>query len=214
MEYNLITVAEFSQYAPEVNTTQFDSPTISGMISQASQRVSDYLQYCPILEIIVDEVKKGFVKTNGDLLIIPSKIPVVSVEEIKLLKGTQEISLTLQTGGNNKYNIDFRGRNIIYPYGEFDGSGSLYISDFISLKGSDFYIKLSYTAGWSVENLPNTIKQATILFMRDILSNNSNPLGATSVSQGSLSFSFGNSRYSSKLVNEAQRLLAPYKRVG
>lgn len=214
MQYNLFTVTEFSQYAPEVNTTQFTEPTISGMISQASQRVSDYLEYSPILEVIVDEVKKGFVKTNGDLFIKPAKIPVVSVEEINIFKGSQEIQLVLQNAGVNKYNVDYNGRSIIYPYYEFDGTGSIWISDFLSLKGTDFYIKMSYTAGWTFQTLPQTIKQAAMLYMRDILSNNSNPLGATSISQGSLSFSFGNSRYSSKLVNEAQRLLAPYKRIG
>jgi len=216
MDYNLITPADFASYAPEVVTTGYTAPTISGMIAQASRRVSDYLEYTPIVEVIVDEVKKGIVKSNGDLYIKPAKVPIVSVSAINIFKGSETIALTLLTStGVKKYNIDFRSRSIVYPYYEFNGSsGTLVLTDFLSLRYSDFYIKLSYTAGWQPDQLPATIKQATVLFMRDIISQANNPLGATSFSQGSISMSFGNARYGSKFIQDAVRLLAPYKRIG
>lgn len=214
MEYNLITPSEFASFCPEVNTTQYSQATISGMLAQASQRVVDYLEYSPIYEIIVDEVKKGIVKNTGDLLIKPAKLPIVSVEAIKIYKGSQELALTLQANGVNKYNIDFSSREIIYPYYEFQASGSLVISDFLALRYTDFYIKLSYTAGWMPDNLPATIKQATTLYMRDLLSQSSNPTGANSISQGAISLSYSSGRFPSKFISEAQRLLGPYKRIG
>lgn len=219
-DLNLITVSEFASFAPEVDTTRFDSPTISGIISQASRQVSDYLQYSPLAEDIVNEIKTAKITTEGDLLIFPEKLPIATVTAITLTKGTSNIDLELtDSGGNTKYNIDFTRRHIRFPVVEMVFQGQTTVLNPWDLKYSQFYVKLSYRGGYEVSELPSTIKQATVLLTKDIISNQYNQMGANRLRQGLVEFDFrsglGNSGDGvSKFVKDAQRLLASYRRIG
>jgi len=215
---SIVTVTDFQALAPEVDTTRYDNPTISGILSQASQVASDILGFNPMLEVIVDEVKEGRITTEGDLLVFPAKVPIVSVQGITLNKGPVSVSVGLTDGnGNNRYNIDYSQRHIRYPYNEITLNGSPVFVDFYSLKYTQFYVKLSYTAGWSYTNLPGSIKQATILLARDIFSNQYNQMGASRITQGSLTIEYKTNdpqgKQRSKLVADAYRLLAPYRKM-
>lgn len=213
---NLLTVTELGQYAPDLDLTKYDNPTISGMISAASKEVSDYLEYTPYAEDINNEIGQGHVSSEGDLIVYPQKIPILTVSSLALVKGTTELTLQLQDSSNNdRFNIDFNKRNLRMSSDEALFSGTVTITDFLQLRGVQFYTKISYRAGWEVSNLPQTIKQATILFFRDMNSSQFNPTGATSLSQGQVSFGFGGVSYKeSKLVKDAKRLLGPYRRIG
>lgn len=216
-DVNLITVAEFGQYAPEVDTSKFDAPTISGIIAQASKNVSDHLLYTPIQEVIVDEQIQGQVSNEGDLVIRPLKLPVQSVSAIALTRGVDTLNLTLQDSSNvNKYNIDTTKRTVKYPSNELafnQATISFGLTDFYSLRGAPFLVKVSYVGGWTLSELPATIKQATILFVRHILAAQYNIGGATRISQGSVSMDFLNRQGKSNFELQAERLLNPYKRL-
>lgn len=215
-DYNLITIDEFKAYAPEVDLTQYDDPTISGMISQASKMSSDYLLYTPILESISAEVTDSHVTTEGDLIIYTQKLPIVSVSEVKIMKGTTEVGLGLtNSAGELRYNIDYAKRYIRYPYGEVSLEGDFLFTNFYSLRGNQFYTKTTYTAGWSFEELPVSIKQATSLFMRNILSRRMNTSGAKRITQGGITMEYWDRKDSkSDLEVDAYRLLQPYRRIG
>lgn len=211
---NIVTNSEFAQLAPEIDLSVYDAPTISGMIGAASRQVENYLEYTPFAEDIVAEVAPGLVDTRGDLIVMPEKIPVVSIASLAITKGTTSIDIGLTNSqGVNRYNIDYTKRNIRFPYSEIVLNGTAIFSNFLSLRTQQFYVSVSYRGGWEVDELPYDIKIATVLFMRDILAAKFNPMGATNLSQGAVSFGFSSGRNSeSKLVKDAQRLLAPYKR--
>lgn len=211
---NLVTVTEIGQFAPEIDTSKYDAPTVSGFISAASKIVADYLEYTPLAEVIVDELKKGMITNEGDLLIFPAKIPVASVSAISLVKGSETVDLTLQTGGIDRFNIDYTGRNVRLPYGEFISSGSVILTDLYSLRNTHFYTKMTYRGGWEPSDLPGSIKQATILIVKDLMSGQYNAMGASRISQGSLSFEFRTSKGASTLNKQADRMLNPYRRIG
>lgn len=214
-DYNLITVTEFQANVPELDLSQYDAPTISGMISRASKMVSDYLLFTPLQETIVDEVKTAMIDSMGDLVIFPNKIPVVSVSGISIMKGATTVEINLLDGNNTpKYNVDYSGRHIRYPNGELTLQGVPIFTDFMALRGTQFYTKITYTAGWTPSSLPQTIKEACYLFMRDIVSKKFNITGATELSQGGVSYRFSNSSGKSKFQTEAEKLLNPYRRVG
>lgn len=212
---NIITVTEFGDYAPEIDTTKFDAPTVSGFVSAASRMASDYLGYSPYAEDIVNEVKNGMVDNQGDLIIFPEKKPIQSVSAIAIVKGTTEITLSLTSGANNRYNIDFTQRHIRYPYSEISVYGTNYLSDFYSLRGSQFYTKISYRGGWEVSQLPAPIKHAVVLLTKDLFYGQHNAMGVTRLSQGQVSFDFGlSSKEVSPNVKAARQLLNPYRAIG
>ena len=216
-DVNLITTAEFQAYAPEIDISQYTEPTLSGMISQASGMVSDFLDFTPVLEVITDESKRGMVTTDGDLLIFPNKIPVQSVASIGIYKGTTTVQVVLQDGaGNNRYNIDYTKRNVRVPWGEVAITGNPVFNNFFQLRGIEFYTKMTYTGGWAFSELPKAIKQATILYMRDIISRKYNPQGASRITQGAITLEFAQRKNgeTSDLVADAEKLLASYRKIG
>lgn len=215
-EINIITTTEFAQMAPEISTSQYTDATVSGFISMASQMVTDYLGFSPFAEDIVDEVKDGRITTEGDLLIYPNKIPVISVSAIKLAKGSSsgDVSITLTESGNAKYNIDYTKRTIRFPYSGLTLQGNLIFTNIFNLRGVQFFTKISYRGGFEVAELPQTIKLATVLFTRDILARSMNTSGAKRISQGGISLEYFEKDGKSDLTIDAERLLRPYRRIG
>jgi len=213
---NIITVTEFGQFAPEVDTSKYDAPTLSGMISAASKIATDYLEYTPFAEDIANEVVQGLITTEGDLLIFPKKLPIQTVSAISITRGATTVALTITNGaGVNKFNIDYTQRNIRYPYQEITLQGVPVFTDFYSLRGRQFYTKVSYRGGWEPSALPGSIKQAVVLLMKDLVSGQYNQMGANRLRQGAVEFEFGSTGMGeSKLVKDAKRLLGPYRRVG
>lgn len=213
-DLNLITVTEFGQLAPEVDTSRFDAPTLSGYISTASQMASQYLGYTPLAEDIVAEVVDGKIDTAGDLVVFPKKLPIQSVASISIYRGTVTVDLNLTSGGVNRFNLDFTNRYVRYPYQELTIQGNAIFSNFYSLRSIQFFTKMSYRGGWEPSSLPFTIKQAVVLIMKDLLSGQYNIAGATRLSQGGVSFDFSGMRGKSKNLNDAYRLLNNFRRIG
>lgn len=212
---NLLTVSEFAQLCPEVNTAQYTPATISGMISTASKQVSDYLDYTPLAEDIVDELKQARITSEGDLLIFPEKLPIVSVSSIAIVKGATSIDVNIaQVNGNDRFNIDFNRRYISLPFSELAYQSSPIFLNFYNLHSRLFYAKMTYRAGYEPSALPGTIKQATALYMRDILARSMNTSGANKISQGGISLEFSSTEGKSDLIKDAERLLGPYRRIG
>lgn len=214
-DLNIITIAEFEQFAPEVGLSQYDNPTVSGMISQASRRVRDYLRYSPLAEDISNELKTAQITSEGDLLIYPDKVPVISVSSLNIKKGATSIALTLQDGNsNNKFNVDHTGRTIRYPFGEITLQGVPVFSDFWALRGTQFFTEMSYRGGWEVADLPTTIKEATVLFVRDILTHRNNAAGAHRITQGGITIQYSDTGGESDFVKDAKKILGVYRRIG
>lgn len=213
---NIITTNEFGEFAPEIDTSQYSDPTLSGIISQASGMVDEYLGYSPYAEDITDELKNGMVSIEGDIVIFPQKIPVISVSSIKIAKGSSswDIDLTLTESGNAKYNIDYTKRNIRFPYASLSLQSASVFSNVFALRGSQFYTKTSYRGGYEPSDLPSPIKLATVLFARDILSRSQNTSGAKRISQGGISLEFSERDGKSDLIIDAERILRPYRRIG
>lgn len=213
---NIISTTQFTQYAPEIDVSSYTDATLSGIISMASKQVSDYLMFTPIAEDIVDEVKDASIDTNGDLVIFPAKIPVISVSSLKLTKGTTNLTLNLtDNNGNARYNLNYTKRYIRFPNSEMIVNGTSTIPNFFYLRGTQFYVTMSYRGGFEVASLPAAITQATILYIREYLSGKDNTSGAKKVSQGGISLEyFDGKNNKSDLVSDAERLLAPYRRIG
>ena len=210
---NLITTTEFAAYAPEVDVSRYTTPTVSGFIAMASQQVTDYLHYSPLAEDITGELKQAMITTEGDLLIYPRKLPIQSVSGITIKKGTQSLELGLLNGASSRYNIDFTRRHIRYPSAEISvDSGDILITNFLSLKGQQFYVELDYRGGFEASELPEVIKLATSLFARDILARSSNTTGARKIQQGGISLEYFEKEGESDLVKDAKILLVPYRR--
>lgn len=211
---NIISTAQFQQFAPDADISQYNDPTVSGIISQASQIVADYLEYTPVAEALVDEQASGIITTDGDLVIYPNKIPIIEVTGLFIAKGATSIAITLtNSSGTPKYNLDYTNRYIRYPYGEITLQGVPIFTNFYSLRGTQFYTRLSYRAGFEPYNMPPSIIQATILIVRDILAKKYNQSGATKIQQGGISLEFSQfNAGESALMKEAKRLLGPYRR--
>lgn len=212
---NLVTVTDFQLYAPEIDLSAYTPDTISGMISQASQRVADILDYTPLAEDITAEIAKGRISTRGDLVIYPAKVPVQSFSSLEIMRGATSITVTLVNSNNvPKYNVDYQKRKIVYPYEEITLEGTPVFTDFFSLRHSEFLTRISYRGGFEVSELPGTIKQATILIVRDILSYKHNIAGANRISQGGITLDYNsqNGSTDSKFMKEAKALLASYVR--
>lgn len=210
---NLITIEEFNKYAPEIDLSRYDSPTISGFISMASEKVADYLEYDPIASNVVDETKTARITSEGDLLIFPNKLPVQSLSSLSLIKGTTEIVVSLTDGTNNRYNIDYTRRNIRVAGNNMVVTGYPVIPNFYALRGLQFYTKISYRAGYEPSQLPQIMKLATVLFAKDILSGTTNTTGARRIRQGGIELEYFDKNGESDLVTDAQRLLSQYRRI-
>ena len=213
---NYLTVNEFKNFNPEVDFTNYNDTTISGMISRASANIDNYLQYSLAVEDIVDEKNEAIVSSNGNLMIYTTKYPIISVAAISLKLGTAHIDLSLVDGaGNARYDIPVRARNILYPYQEIAFTGTLSVRNFFSLRNMQIFTKTSYRAGY--DTIPDDLKDAVNLWTKDIFIRQSNPMDLVSASQGAVSMQFKNRALNpdsedSKWIQDAKGILQSYRK--
>jgi len=210
---NYIDVTEIASYNPNLDTSLYTTTTLSGLITRASTWIDNYLNYTLPLETITLEKQEGRVDSDGNLVIFTQKIPIVSVEAINIVKGTQTVALSLLDGTTPRYDIlnTARKSQIIFPNNQLALSGASRIRTFYDLRGIRFYTTVSYTAGY--QTIPEDIKQATLLLVTDMIASNINSIGASSVSQGGVSYTFAqNSGGDSDKVQDAKQILNNYKR--
>lgn len=211
---NYISVNELHTYAPEVYTSisgTYSETTLSGMIGRASAMVDSYLGYTLPVEVLTEKIE-GMVDSDGNLVVYTRKRPIAAVSAISIKKGNDEINLTLEDAGQQKYDIPEPKVRIVYPNAELSTSSVSTIANFYELRTTPFFTETTYTAGF--ETIPDDIKEATTLFVREILSRRSNTVGASRISQGGISISY-ESRGGTKsdLVSDAENILSPYRRL-
>lgn len=208
MSENLITIQELSSYAPDLDTSQFSSTTISGMIGRASEMIRKYCNVDGFLRTaVVGEKDRANINTEGELTISFKRRPV-AVEDITAIRLKQvdvDVELELTDGANNRIPQVIEGRLMFYPsqFIILHGSG------LFGLRGSNVFYEIDYSGGYNgVTNVPDDLKEATTLMVRHLVNRKNNSLGARSFSQGALSINFGDQKGANDMfVSEAQTIL-------
>lgn len=190
------------------------SQQVDDWIATAEKQVNNYLGYTTasgiLRENITAETSRSYVDTEGNLVLFPQKIPIVSVSSISLVKGTESLDLTLtDSSGNTRYNVPTSADHILYPAAELSMTGSSIIRSFAEIRNTKFLSKINYIAGYA--ETPADIRQATINLVADIVMRHSNKEGLQSITQGRISKSYMSREGASDFYLDAVTLLEPYK---
>lgn len=203
MAETLITPSELTDFAPELDLSAYSTTTVSGMIARASERVREYCQVSGFQQRAVSaEREKAEINGQGELLISFQRRPVSQGAVTALSLKTVDInnSLELTSSGADIYYIPEGGGYMVYPSNFLIAHGA----GLISLRNANLFYEVSYTGGYA--SIPDTLKEAVTLFIREIVGRRSNPAGLQSFSQGSYSENRGAEGVSS-YVKEAKELL-------
>ncbi|MHA1842387.1 MAG: hypothetical protein ACTSYW_10475 [Candidatus Heimdallarchaeota archaeon] len=191
---------------------------IDDWIATAEKQVNLYTGYTTssgvLREEITGEMAVSHIDEEGNLMIFPRKIPIVSVSKIELWKGTDSLSLDLtDDDGDTKYNIPTTADYILYPSYELSVTGTSLIKDFFDVKFTKFFTKIDYIAGYAT--VPEPIRQATVNLVADIIMRHANKEGLEAITQGRISKRWfaRRGKYSGKsdFVLDAEELMRPYK---
>ena len=203
MAETLITPDELTNFAPELDLSQYGTTTISGMIARASERVREYCQVDGFQERAVStERNRVQINGSGELIISFERRPVSQGAVTALHLKTVDIdnTLALTSGSSDIYYIPEGGGYMVYPSNFLIAHGA----GLISLRNANLFYEVSYTGGYAA--IPETIKEAVTLFVREAVGRKSNPAGVQSFSQGSYSENRGASGLSAYIA-EAKELL-------
>ena len=210
MAENLITQTELESYAPDLDLSSFSQATISGMIGRASKIITQYCDVDGFFKMAVtSERDRALIAPNGDMTISFRRRPVADgdVSAIRLVGVGLSQSLTLEDGGNRVYFIPKPSTYVIYPSNYLISMGR----GLLALDSSDLFYEIDYTGGYATDiaDLPEDLKEAATLYIRDMVARKFNPTGAQSFTQGRVSMSFGYSggRSKSALVSAAEDIL-------
>lgn len=192
MAENLITQSELESYAPDLDLSQYNSATISGMIGRASERVRKYCNVEGFFKMAVTaERDKALINPQGEMVISFRRRPVVAADVSAIRLVTVDVSqdLTLTSGGSSIFFIPNPGTYMIYPSNYLIAHGT----GLISLESANLFYEIDYTGGYAtdVADLPDDLKEATTLMIRSLINKRLNPIGANSFTQGRVSMSFG-----------------------
>lgn len=210
---NYIATTDLSAYAPELDTSQYTSQTLSGIIARATEQINTY---CNVkgFEVATEtaETDRARINPAGELVIPVRRPQIIEVSAIRLVHGSYSVSLLLANNGDLIYQVPYPGARLHYPDSYLDVSGTLIqgaTTRLLALRGSKIFYEIDYTGGYV--NIPGPIKEACTLLVRDIISTRNNQDGVSGFSQGSYSVQFGNDKSGeSKLVKMAKTLLEPY----
>lgn len=210
---NYIATTDISAYAPELDTSAYTTQTLSGIIARASEQINTYCNVKGFEAAFeTDETDRAMINTNGELVIPVRRPQIITVSGIRLVHGTYSVSLGLTSNGSAIYQIPYPGSRLYYPDSYMDTSGTLIqgvTSRILSLRGAHVFYEIDYLGGY--QSIPNPIKEACTLLVRDIISTRNNQDGVVGFSQGSYSVQFGNDKSGeSKLSKMAKTLLEPY----
>lgn len=208
--YNYISVTEFTERNPAADVSRYSSATLSGIISKASRDVDELLGYPLLVGDYANELHEGGIDPDGNLVVLCERRPVVTVSGCFLVKGTDEITLDLLDGTTPRYQVEDDYR-FVFPNGEFTYQAASTVRSLFSLKGTQFFVRISYKAGYEASEIPSWGKDATELLVLHRLARGMNLAGATRVQQGGISLSFSEKREGFRA--EAERLLRSHRRV-
>lgn len=207
---NYITVTEFQNMNPEVDFSNYNDTTISGMIKSASAGMDNFLNYSLGIETITDEKNEAIVDSEGNLRVFVRKMPVQSVSALQLKLGTVSLDLQLTTGGTDRYEIPTRGSYVLYPFQEVALTGTFSVRNFYQMRGRTIYTKMTYVAGYAT--IPQDIKDACNLWTKDIFIRQANPMDIKGTNQGAIGMSFKDDK-ESKWLTQAKEILFKYQGV-
>lgn len=214
-----ISITDFKAQAPEVDVSQYTDATLSGFITSASRQIDRWLNIPASLTIehIADEKSESHIDADGNLIVWPKKIPIVTISGISIVKGTDTIDLDLEnTAGNPRWDI-IDDTQIAYPQQALAMTSVSIIGSFGSIAQTRFYTELDYQAGF--QDIPEDIQDATVLWVRDMVGTRpANPTGASEIRQGGVAIKYGSGvrtteAHDSDMIRDAKERLRPYKRV-
>lgn len=194
---NILTKADIQNYAPELDLSKYSDATISGMLSAATQRAADLANVSGFdFTSVVNETDKAYISNNGELIISVRRRPIVSVQAINLIKGGFSTSLVLTDNatGNPLYQIPYSNSKLVFPNSYFYLTGTYLAggsSQLYTLRGANVMYQMSYAGGY--QSPPDNLKYAISLIFRDQYTDQFNPQGLSSFTQGSYSESYAGS---------------------
>jgi len=191
---NILTKSDITAYAPELDLSKYSDATISGMLSQATQRAAALANVDGFdLETVTNETDWARISNNGELQISVRRRPIVSVTSVNLIKGGFSTSLTLtDSSGNALYQIPTPSNKFVFPNSFFYLTGSFLAggsSQLYTLRGARVMYQMTYVGGYMTP--PDDLKFAVQLLFRDIFSKQFNTQQLASFTQGSYSESYG-----------------------
>jgi hypothetical protein len=212
MAQSILSKADITNYAPELDLSSYSDATISGMLSQATNRA---VQFCSVkgfdYTTETDEQDRAYISNDGELQISVRRRPIVSVSAISLVKGGFSTNLVLTdtaTPANPLYQIPTPGNKLVFPNSYFYLTGTYLAggsSQLYTLRGAKVNYKITYVGGY--QNIPDDLKYACMLYFRDQYAKRNNPSGLSSFTQGSYSETNSSNKGKSSLVLEAEDVL-------
>ena len=208
---SIITAADIQNYAPELDLSQYSAATLSGMCSQATARAA---AYCNVegfdFAQQVDETDRAYISNDGELQVSVHRRPIFSIQSVSLTKGGFSTSLNLtDSTGAALYQIPYPGNKFVFPNSYFYLTGTYLAggsSQLYTLRGAKTFYKMTYYGGFQV--IPDDLKYACILYVRDIIAKKNNPGGLQSFTQGSYSESSSVDKSGrSNFIKEAEDIL-------
>ena len=209
MTINFISNDEFRNMNPNLDLSKYTETTLSGVITRATAKVENYLEYTLPYETITDEKIEGYINSNYDLVIYPRKYPIDSVSSIKIVKGTYSGEINLTT---TNYDIPSREDEINIS-GASLALDTVSMLDLETLRHNDFYVEITYNAGYQMYDRPQFLIDAINLYAKDEVSRALNASGASEVRQGGVTIKYANSKGKSDFIQDAETLLLTLKRV-
>lgn len=207
---NILTAQDLADFAPDLDTSQYSATTLSGIISQAQQRMASFCNVAGFEFQSQTETDRALINNKGELVVSVHRRPVVSVTSINLKRGQFSTSLTLSDANGPFYNIPYPGNRVHLPNAYLYATGSYLAggnSQLLTLKAANMFCEVTYVGGY--QTIPLDLKDAALLWVQDIIMRRNNRAGVQSFSQGSLSMTYGKSSMDgdSVLIKEAKSIL-------
>jgi hypothetical protein len=190
---SILTKQDILDYAPELDLSAYSDATISGMLNRATAKA---VQFCSVtgfdFTTVTDETDRAYISNDGELMISVRRRPIGEVQAISLVKGGFETHLVLSnptnTGQVDLYQIPTPRNKLVFPNSYFYLTGTYLAggsSQLFTLRGAKMFYKITYTGGYQI--VPDDLKEAVMLYFRDIYSKQFNVQNLTHFSQGSYS---------------------------
>ncbi len=213
MTVAFVSVDEFRTANPSLDLSNYSDTTLSGVLTRATARAENYLEYTLPYESIVDEKQEGAIDSFGDLVVFPRKLPLQVINSLQIVKGTFSATVDLS---QSQYDIPSRKDCIVVAWDSI-ALTTFSAINYTALRYEQFFTKMSYDAGYQMSDRPQDIVDAIMLMAKDEVARSFNPAGAVELRQGAVTIKYANSSQQvdgkSDLVRDAEAILTTYKRV-
>ncbi len=183
----LLTQAELPKYAPSLDISAYDSTTLSGMITSASEQIRNYCNVDGFLRSTVTQKDRAVFNTKNELTLAFTR-PRVRQGEVSALR-------YVQRGVN--YTVDLVQDGVDIYYVQHPGNYMYVVSNYLGICGNgikfygqeELFYEVTYIGGYadSVEQLPRDLKRACAMMILADVSMDDDVTGVKSFRQGSYS---------------------------